>query len=228
MTGGDWRWWSLTLLDLKLNGQINRCCHLPLWNHLLASTPIRRQHRSLIDTPHLPQRQGGNLSWRIRALGRRNKSRKWQITRGGGGEEKKVLTNHILLMRQFLWCVYINCGFASKVTWSMANWVEILFEMGKIKSPGNLEGQHEQEGGAEVGGNRKRARSCERVWAVTMGKTWVPIKCKRHKGNLQMQGWRGRGGENAFVISGFTVDLDPISQIGPAESFYVWWRWWSK
>lgn len=145
-----------------------------------------------------------------------------------GGEEKKVLTNHILLMRQFLWCVYINCGFASKVTWSMANWVEILFEMGKIKSPGNLEGQHEQEGGAEVGGNRKRARSCERVWAVTMGKTWVPIKCKRHKGNLQMQGWRGRGGKNAFVISGFTVDLDPISQIGPAESFYVWWRWWSK
>lgn len=27
--------------------------------------------------------------------------------------------------------------------------------MGKIKSPGNLEGQHEQEGGVEEGGNRK-------------------------------------------------------------------------
>lgn len=147
MTGGDWSWWSLTLLDLKLNGQINRCCHLPLRNHLLASTPIRRQHRSLIDAPHLPRSLMTNQSTgkekQISEM-TNNTRRRWK--------EKKLLTNHILLMRQFLWCVYINCGFASKVTWSMANWVEILFEMGKIKSPGNLEGQHEQEGGAEVGG----------------------------------------------------------------------------
>lgn len=106
MTGGDWRWWSLTLLDLKLNGQINRCCHLPLWNHLLASTPIRRQHRSLIDTPHLPQRQGGNLSWRIRALGRRNKSRKWQITRGGGERKKSFDKSYFAHAAVFMMCLY--------------------------------------------------------------------------------------------------------------------------
>lgn len=71
--------------------------------------------------------------------------------------------------------------------------------MGEIKSPGNLEGQSEQGGGLKgryreepgVGSGRGLQR---RV------KHRAHIKHKRHKGNLQMQGWEG-GKKNAFQLS---------------------------
>lgn len=146
MTGGDWRCWSLTLLDLKLNGQINRCCHLPLWNHPLAATPIQRQHLFLIDTSicPMPQHQTNQSAAKEKQILKMTNSQR----------EEKLLTNHILLILQFYDVSISSVEFHCKVTWSMANWVSILFEMGEIKSPGNLEGQSEQGGGLK-GRNRK-------------------------------------------------------------------------
>lgn len=61
MTGGDGRCWSLTLLELKLNGQINRCCHFAGANHQLASAPIRLQHLGFDRHPHLSSNGGWGL-----------------------------------------------------------------------------------------------------------------------------------------------------------------------
>ncbi len=44
MTGVDWRCWSLTLLDSKLNGQINRCCHSSracIWGMQICSQSLK-------------------------------------------------------------------------------------------------------------------------------------------------------------------------------------------
>lgn len=149
MTGGDWRCWSLTLLDLKLNGQINRCCHLLQWNHLLVSTPIRWQHLLLIDTSICPE------PWCQSLTTNQDVMQEKQISEMTYSKtEEKVLANYILLILQFYDVSILTAEFARKVTWSMTNWVPILFEMAKIKSQGNLEGQSKQGRGLK-GRNRK-------------------------------------------------------------------------
>lgn len=95
-------------------------------------------------------------------------------------------------------CPYQVRIFGGKVTWSMENWAPILFEMAEIKSPGNSEGQSEQrEEGLQGEGIEKKKRPAS--WAaVSLNGGWnlrAHIQCKRHKGNLQMQGCGGKGRE---------------------------------
>lgn len=113
----------------------------------------------------------------------------------------KVSTNHILLILQFYDVSISTVEFSGKLTWSMENWVSILFEMGEIKSPGNLEGQSEQGGGLKGRNGRS-----EGLWAGDVScRRWVRHRAcmerDRHKGNLQMQGWE----RNAFRLSHATL-----------------------
>lgn len=143
MTGGDWRCWSLTLLDLKLNGQINRCCRLLLWNHLLTSTPIRQQQLYFFflvwSTLPSAQCRGAHPSACVKCI-----TKQKQISENDkqqdGGEKKKSFDKSYFAHSAVLWCVYINCGILWQSDMKRGKWSPNPIWNGQDKVPGKFRG----------------------------------------------------------------------------------------
>lgn len=118
-------------------------------------------------TPPSAQCRGANRSRRIKASRRRNKSRKWQIA-GGRKGKKKSLTSHILLILQFLWCVYIKCGIRQQSDMRHGKLSLNPIWNGCDKVPGKFRG-------TERAGRRAKREGKEieksHEWAVTLGET---------------------------------------------------------
>lgn len=119
-------------------------------------------------TPPSAQCRGANRSRRIKASRRRNKSRKWQIAGGRKGKKKKSLTSHILLILQFLWCVYIKCGIRQQSDMRHGKLSLNPIWNGCDKVPGKFRG-------TERAGRRAKREGKEieksHEWAVTLGET---------------------------------------------------------
>lgn len=117
MTGRDWRCWSLKLLDLKLNGQINRCCHFLLWNHLLVSTPIWWQHLfifSLIDTSICPMPRRQSLATNQSIAAEKQISEMTNSRRKEREKKKKFDESYFAHSAVFMMCLYQVWNSAAK------------------------------------------------------------------------------------------------------------------